>query len=314
MSAQVDTVLCPPWPRSEVWLPERTLSVRHAQPRTADLPLAIFIHGLGGSSLNFTDLMGTLQGDVDGFAVDLGGFGWSPPPRDGDMTPAGHARSVAEFIEWLDRGPAHVFGNSLGGAIAVQLAARRPDLVRSLTLVSPALPTLSVGKGNIHLPVVAIPGIGEKLTRKFLQQQTPAQRVQGSMDLCYADPSRVPTQRYHEALADAEARADLPYAVDTFLSALRGLMRTFIDRSAQRPWKLAQDVTAPTLAIYGRKDELIDSSAAHKITKYFPNAEVLLLADSGHVAQMEHPHEVATAWRRFIAGADSSPSRMQPGD
>jgi pimeloyl-ACP methyl ester carboxylesterase len=92
----------------------------------------VFIHGLGGSSLNWTDLMAALQPDVDGYAIDLGGFGQSPPPRDGDMTPAGHAAGVVEFIvEELGGEPVHVFGNSLGGAVALQLAARRPDLARA---------------------------------------------------------------------------------------------------------------------------------------------------------------------------------------
>jgi pimeloyl-ACP methyl ester carboxylesterase len=53
------------------------------------------IHGLGGSSLNWIELMGELDADLDTIAVDLPGFGASPPPRDGDYSPRGHARSVA---------------------------------------------------------------------------------------------------------------------------------------------------------------------------------------------------------------------------
>ena len=87
-----------PWPRTDTFLPSRTLAVRHAPSTTPGAPGAVFIHGLGGSSLNWTDLMAAMQSDVDGYAIDLGGFGQSPPPRDGDMTPAGHAAGVAEFI------------------------------------------------------------------------------------------------------------------------------------------------------------------------------------------------------------------------
>jgi len=295
-----ETVLAPPWPRSEVVLTHRTLFVRHAEPTKAGLPIAIFIHGLGGSSLNWTDFMDVMRDEVDGYAVDLGGFGQSPPPRDGDMTPLGHARSVVELIDHLGGGPVHLFGNSLGGAAAVQLAARRPDLVRSLTMTSPALPTFSLGKGNMHLPVIALPGIGEKLVEKFLNVPV-EQRVQGSIDLCFADPSSVAPQRYEEAVAEAQAREHLPYANDAFLASLRGMMKTFLDRGPQRPWKLAAKITCPTLVIYGRKDPLIDPAAAHKVTKYFPNANVVVLPDSGHVAQTEHPELVKAAWDRFIA-------------
>lgn len=288
-----------PWPRADLLLPRRTLSVRHAEGVGFGLPPAVMVHGLGGSSLNWTDLMGLLRGQVDSWAVDLGGFGWSPPPRDGNMTPSGHARSVADFVEYLDAGPVHLFGNSLGGAVALQLAARRPDLVRSLTLISPALPSLYPTKGNAHLPVIAVPGVGERLVPRFLEAPAEA-RVQGTIDLCYADPSRVSPQRLAESVEEVRSRDHLPYATDAFLRSLRGLLKTYLDAGPNRPWRLAERVQCPTLVIYGRKDPLVDARSAHKVTRHFRDAHVVVLPDSGHVAQMEHPEFVAAAWERYI--------------
>ena len=68
------------------------------------------------------------------------GFGLSPPPDDGDYSMPAHVRAVVRLIESEGRVPVHLFGNSLGGAVATVVAARRPELVRTLTLVSPALP------------------------------------------------------------------------------------------------------------------------------------------------------------------------------
>lgn len=289
-----------PWPRHEVLLRDRTLMARHAPALDDDAPAAVFVHGLGGSALNWTDLMGLLQPDVDGWAVDLGGFGQSPPPRDGDMSPRGHARSVAEFIESLDRGPVHLFGNSLGGAIAVQLAGRSPHLVRSLTLVSPALPGYRVTRSSAHLPVLAVPGVGERLIPKFNEQNSAGARVKGTIDVCFADPSRLSDARRAEAVAETEGRDHLPYAADAMLRSLRGLLATYVDRGPQRPWKLAEQVTCPTLVVYGQKDPLVDAKAAHRITKHFRDAHVVVLPDSGHVAQMEHPEFVAQAWQRYL--------------
>ncbi|MEI6360724.1 MAG: alpha/beta hydrolase [Actinomycetes bacterium] len=288
-----------PWPREDVFLPNRTLSVRHAEPTGEGLPLAVFLHGLGGSSLNWTDLMARLRDDVDGFAIDLGGFGQSPPPRDSDMTMAGHARSIAEFIESRGRGPAHVFGNSMGGSVALQLAARRPDLVRTLTMISPALPQVFATKSNFHLPVIAVPGVGERLVPKYLESDAGA-RVRGTIDVCFADPSRVSSQRMAEAVEEVKSRDHLPYASDAFLRSLRGLLKTFVDVGPNRPWKLAERVTCPTLVVYGRKDPLVDARSAHRVTKHFSDAHVVVLPDSGHVAQMEHPDFVAAAWERFL--------------
>ena len=155
--------------RSIEFLPKRTISYRTTAVEAKSPDRAgIFVHGLGGSSLNWTDLMLTLDTQLTGYAVDLPGFGMSPPPRDGDYTPSGHARAVAEFILAKGLGPVDLFGNSLGGAVALQLAARKPELVRSLTLISPAFPSLYATKGNVHLPAIAIPGIGEKLIPKYL--------------------------------------------------------------------------------------------------------------------------------------------------
>ena len=285
--------------RSEAFLRRRSLAFRHCPATRPDAPKAVFIHGLGGSSLNWTDLMAQMSGDADGYAVDLGGFGQSPPPRDGDMSPSGHARSIVEFIEeQLDGEPVHLFGNSLGGAVALQVAARRPELVRTLTLISPALPNQRPTRTNAHLPVVAIPGVGEKFLEKYLA--LPAEtRVKATVDTCFGDPSRVPAQRMQEALAEAQARDHLPYAGDAFLRSLRGLLRSFIDVGSERPWQLARRVQCPTLAIYGLQDPLVDPKGAHRITRAFPHAHVVVLADSGHVAQMEHPDEVYAAWVRF---------------
>lgn len=241
-----------------------------------------------------------MRDEVDGYAVDLGGFGLSPPPRDGDMSPKGHARAVAGLLDHLGLAPVHLFGNSFGGAVAINLAARYPDLVRSVTLISPALPSLYATKGNMHLPMIAIPGVGERLVPKFLIAPA-AERIRMSISANFADPSRMPQARRAEAVEELEQRTGVPYVPEVFLRTLRSLLKTYVDRGPDRPWKLAERVQAPTLLIYGRKDPLVDARSAHRATSVFPNAHVVVLPDSGHVAQMEHPEFVKSAWDRFIA-------------
>ena len=257
----------------------------------------VMVHGLGGSALNWIPLMERLGGPVASLAIDLPGFGMSPPPRDGDYSPRGHARAVAAAIgEWRRRrdidGPVHVMGNSMGGAVSLQLAAHRPDLVSSLTLISPALPSVRVGRGNAHLPVVAIPGVGESLVRRYAAVPV-EQRVQATLDACTTDPARIPVE-LREALVQETAQRDaLPYATDAFLRSLRGLLATYADRGPRRPWRLARQVRQPVLAIYGEDDILVDPRGASRAAREFPDAEVTLLDDCGHVAQMEHPDVVA---------------------
>lgn len=279
-----------------VRLADRTLVVRHR--RSSGAP-AVFIHGLGGSSLNWTDLVEALGDRLDSYCVDLSGFGASPPPRDGDYSPEGQARGVASFIESLGVGPVHVFGNSLGGAVSVQLAARRPDLVRTLTLISPALPRLLPTRDTATLPLIAIPGIGERLVERYMRVDA-QRRVMATYDLCCHDGARVPPERVAEAIDDLRARDSLPYSGDAYLQSLRGLLATYLDRGTDRPWRLAERITAPTLLIYGRSDRLVDSIAAHRVHRHFRDSHVVVIPDSGHVAQIEHPEKVAAAWGRFL--------------
>lgn len=278
-------------------LSDREVAIRQFRAEPVEAT-AVLVHGLGGSALNWTDLQPYLSG-VRSVAMDLSGFGYSEPPPDGDYTVAAHAGTVIEVIERLNDGPVHLLGNSMGGAISVVVAARRPDLIRSLTLISPALPQYTAMRGSIHLPVLALPAVGERLLDKFLQTD-PAWRAQGTVDACFADPSRMSAQRMAESVAEVERRDELPHARDAFLKSLRGLLATYRDSSDQRPWRLAEQVACPTLVLHGRRDKLVDAKGADRATRHFNNVRVVVLPDCGHVAMMEHPEEVATFWVDLI--------------
>ena len=173
---------------------------------------AVLVHGLGGNSLNWVDLAEGLADRLECVSLDLPGFGATEPLADGDYSIPAHAGAVAATIEAVFPGqPVHLFGNSMGGAVALQVAARRADLVRTLCLISPALPDLRPHLSNIHIPVMAMPRVGNALFNRY-QKVAAHQRVQATFDLCYADPSRLHPQRRAEA--EEEARAARRAAVD----------------------------------------------------------------------------------------------------
>src|SRR3954462_7706642 len=147
----------PPWPARRVDVGGKMLHVRDPPATRPDAEPAVYVHGLGGSSQNFTDVAGLLADRFDGQAVDLPGFGYSPPRRSSSI-PAFAGRLI-KYLEFADRGPVHLVGNSLGGAISVRVAALRPDLIRTLTLISPAMPFLDprrTAQGPL-LPLLALP-------------------------------------------------------------------------------------------------------------------------------------------------------------
>ena len=195
----------PLWPVDTLDVAGAELAVRRAEPTGRDVEPALYVHGLGGSATNWTDLMGRLRDRVDGEALDLPGFGFSPAAEGWRLQPGGHARSVVSLLEYRDRGPVHLFGNSLGGAVATLVAARRPDLVRTLTLVSPAMPDLRPRRHTLPMALMWLPGFGEAAQR-YLTGLPPERRMEGILELCFADPASVPERRRIEAIEEIRRR------------------------------------------------------------------------------------------------------------
>jgi pimeloyl-ACP methyl ester carboxylesterase len=97
----------------------------------------VLLHALGLSRRTWDHVVPELARHFEVVAVDLPGFGDSPPlPPDIEPSPAALAAVVAGFLDELGVIAPHVVGNSLGGWIALELATIRP--VASLTLLSPA--------------------------------------------------------------------------------------------------------------------------------------------------------------------------------
>jgi pimeloyl-ACP methyl ester carboxylesterase len=277
--------------------------LRETPATRADAEPALYVHGLGGSSSNWTDLAGLLGGHVAGQAVDLPGSGRSGPAR--SYTIGAMADWVARWIEHTGRGPVHLFGNSLGGAITVKVAGSRPDLIRSLTLISPAMPFLNPRRSRQGpmVPLVFLPRAA-RLIGWRMAAMTPADLAQMVVESCFADPSLIPDERMREHIEEAELRNTVPWYWDAYVRSLRGLISTFVRAYLPGPgslWRTAARITAPTLVIAGRQDRLVDVRVAPQVARVVPDARLLMLANIGHVAQIETPSVVARAFLGMLA-------------
>ncbi|MBW1598777.1 alpha/beta fold hydrolase [Streptomyces sp. JJ38] len=308
-------------PPRTVSLPGLTLAVRDMPGRVPDgAPPALFVHGLGGSSLNWTALMEELSDAVDGEALDLPGFGWSPPPEDGRYTVAAHARAVIRHLDSARRGPVHLFGNSLGGAVTTRVAAARPDLVRTLTLVSPALPELLPQRTALPTALLAVPGVVQAY-RRLARGMTGEQHTRALLKLCYGDPSRVTEESLAEAALEFERRLRLPHFWDSLARSARGVVDAYTLGGQHSLWRQAERVLAPTLLIYGRRDQLVSYRMSRRASRAFRDSRLVTLPEAGHVAMMEYPREVAAAFRRLLAesgerarsaGGDAGENAVEP--
>ncbi len=228
-----------PWPGEFVAVGAGEVFVRSA-PALEGAESALFVHGLGGSATNWTDLMDVLRNPPEDGpdgpplaceALDLPGFGFSPLPADGDYSLDAHAAAVCGLIEKRGYWPVHLIGNSLGGAVCVKVAARRPDLVRTLTLVSPALPDLRPRVLPMRLSLLCAPRLGPWLLTRA-QLISPVDRISIVIRDVYADPSVVHAKRRAEEIEELIRRDGLGYAGDVLLACARGLVAEYVRRGS----------------------------------------------------------------------------------
>jgi pimeloyl-ACP methyl ester carboxylesterase len=276
-----------------------SLNVRSRPPERAGLPPAVYVHGLGGSSLNWSALMLELAGDVDSEAVDLPGFGLSPPPDDGNYSLSAHARAVVRYLDACGRAPVHLLGNSLGGAVATRAAALRPDLVRTLTLISPALPELRPQRTALPTALLAVPGVAG-LFGRLTKEWSAERRTREVLALCYGDPGRVSPGGFAAAVAEFERRLRLPYFWDSLARSARGLLDAYTLGGQYSLWRQAERVLAPTLLVYGGRDQLVSFRMARRAGAAFRDSRMLALPEAGHVSMMEYPEIVACAFRELL--------------
>ena len=98
-------------------------------------PATVFLHGLSGVAEVWSETVEAF-GDAGprSIALDQRGHGHSPKPPSGYGI--GHyVEDAAVFVRMLKAGPVHLVGHSMGARVAIVLAARHPDLLRSVTIV-----------------------------------------------------------------------------------------------------------------------------------------------------------------------------------
>jgi len=313
--------LLPPWPGAAVPVRGGEVFVR-TTPWTgpvggpndgAPRERALYVHGLGGASTNWTDLAALLAVRFDGWALDLPGFGRSQPPARHRYSIKGHVRAVIDVLEHVVAlpgeaagRPVHLLGNSLGGVSSLLAAARRPDLVASLTLISPAMPVYRVPAAfSRALLLLLLPGV-PTLAERRLAVVTPEQNVRAMIRMCFGQPSRVPRERVEQAVQEMRERAGQPWAGRALTRSMRGLITSYLRIGPANAWRAARSLRLPTLVVWGAEDKLVDPALGPRLAAVLPDARLLVLPDVGHVAMLEAPEPTARAVLGMVEELDSA--------
>jgi pimeloyl-ACP methyl ester carboxylesterase len=126
-------------------------------------------------------------------------------------------------------------------------------------------------------------------------------RAEQVVQVCFADPTRVPEHRLVEAAEDIAFRNTLAWAQEAGERTARGLVASWWWGASA--WATAARVAAPTLVVWGDRDRLVSPRLAARTAAAIPGARLLLLPGVGHVAQIEAPQTVARAVAALWDGA-----------
>lgn len=245
--------------------------------RAGSGPPLLFLHGAGGGD-EWSPVHDALAQTFTVVAPVHPGWGdeWMPEWLDGIDDLVFH---YAALVEDLGLGRPVVFGVSLGGWIASELAVHRPDLVRALVLVDPA---------------------GFRPEQPEWQLDLFNEAPDALMAKLFADPAKA------VAMMPADG-----ITIDFMMKQYRGNAAL-----ARLTWRRAYDpklrrrasrITAPTLVFWGDKDGLFTIEHGRTVARDIPGAELVVIEDAGHIPYMEKPEPFFDAFWSFVVRHELAP-------
>ncbi len=248
----------------------------------------VLLHGFAASSFTWRRVADELADSYRVVAPDLNGFGYTERPRRAaPYTVAGQLALVVAVMDRLEIESAHVAGHSYGGALAVHLAWRHPERVRSLVLVDSAgadYPWKRRHIGATLRPVaqlfVRMLGLSRERVREGLERSIHDDRL--------VTPELV--EAYFERLT-----------IEGVGRAYWGLSKPTREPKARIP---VEELDLPVLLVWGAEDTLIGPEAGRLVAERLPRAEFVELPATGHIPPEERPEELARRIAGFLAGVD----------
>ncbi|NUO50400.1 MAG: alpha/beta hydrolase [Polyangiaceae bacterium] len=266
-------------------------------------PTLVLVHGLGGNHLNWLPAAPMLAKHARVLAVDLIGFGRTPAAGRGFGMDA-QRQMLERFLEEIPGTPSVLVGNSMGGTLALQVAASAPDLVASAVLVSPALPPPEGASFSFEIIrrslVQALPGIGELAMYWNGRRQGARGLFLDLLTLGTKDVSRVPPEVVEanvSIIADRMQKSPLGHA-QSYLQASRSLFFHLMQPGLVEGW--ARRVRSPVFLMHGADDQLVPAACSKELHAIRPDFDLQILDDVGHVPQMEDAQRFTDSVVRWV--------------
>ena len=259
------------------------LSLNVAEGGHDGLPI-VFLHGLTSFWREYGPLLHNLTQFGRVYAPDLRGHGQSG--RGDSYQPKDYERDIATFLQQHIRKPAVLVGHSLGALVAMRLAARHPKYVQSLVLLDPPLCIREVGPE-------AMPEINMWMTwvYEMASEKRPFSEIVSSC---------------RQMMPDIEDEATIEMLAQTIAALDPNTVTFFFEKQPQNGAleALIQAIQAPTLLLHGdwEMGAVVRDKDAALLQACLPAADVVKVANAGHMLHQEQPSFVWEHIEQFLAG------------
>jgi pimeloyl-ACP methyl ester carboxylesterase len=246
----------------------------------------VLLHGFASSTYTWEKVALRLQAKgYHVWALDMKGFGWSDKPEDADYAPLQLLEEVNAWMEKMDLRKVVLVGNSLGGAIAWNMALLHPEKVKKLVLIDAA--------GFMHdipFPVrlAGLPGAGGVARLIFGRWM-----IEDTFNQVYFDPAAI-TEEQIDAYYDR-------MRTENALGAMAAIGRSVSTLSDKEYALRIPEIQVDTLIIWGRDDAWIPLEDGFRFKEVLPNATLEVIPFCGHAPQEEKPEETARLILEFLS-------------
>ena len=276
-------------------------NVHYRDQGKRDGPVIVLLHGSNASLQTWEPLVKRLGADYRIVTLDLPGHGLTGGTPDKDYGASGMMAAVDVVAAKLELDHFTLGGNSMGGWVAWRYALGHPEHVDALLLLDAGGMPLRKGEkkpeSNIGFRVLEY-GFGRWLATQITPRSLVEESLRGSIEKqAIVDDAMI--DRYWELLRFPGNREAT-------------VLRARMDREPAMAARVGE-INAPTLILFGKKDRLINATAAQTFHERMPGSEVVLLDGIGHLPMEEAPDETAAAIADFLKRRLPPPLPDGPG-
>ena len=256
------------------------LQAGFTEENSSEKPLLFMVHGYTGSKENWLAVMRELGKTHRVIAPDLPGWGETTRLSDADYGVISQSDRLAEFIESFGEPKNLLVGHSMGGHISGLLAAKQPELVSKLVLMSAA--GVEFEQNEFARSVLKGGNPFEVRTRDQFHAQ---------MRLVFTEPPFVPWP-FDEAMVQRRRR-DAAFEAKVLDSIGRSDQVIALQSEMQK-------IQSPTLLLWCKDDRVIDVSSVPILLAGIAGSQALILEGCGHMPMMAKPKEVSQGIASFL--------------